>query len=128
MTDLLFDTTVLIDAYFGHTAAEDFLSGARSDPQSVAMSAISVFELWLKEIDREEELFHASAVSALPNIPVSATIARQAAGWLRRYPRQQRQALAADAMIAATAASVGATIITRNPRDFMRFYANVQSY
>jgi predicted nucleic acid-binding protein len=33
-----------------------------------------------------------------------------------------------DAMIAATAASLGSTIYTRNPRDLARFYADVQSY
>jgi predicted nucleic acid-binding protein len=31
-------------------------------------------------------------------------------------------------MIAATAASLGTTIYTRNPRDFTRFYADVKSY
>lgn len=49
------------------------------------------------------------------------------ASWLRDQARSGRKRLLGDTVIAATA-SLGATIYTRNPRDFTRFYPDVQSY
>jgi predicted nucleic acid-binding protein len=50
------------------------------------------------------------------------------ASWLVSQSRSGRRRLLGDAIIAATAASLDATVVTRNPRDFTRFYSDVQSY
>lgn len=79
-------------------------------------------------MNRHEEFFHQATLRVLRELPVSAREARQVADWLRPSTRAQRLRRATDALIAASAASIGATIFTRNPRDFTRFYTDVQSY
>jgi predicted nucleic acid-binding protein len=128
MVDAVFDTTVLIDAFKGHERAVTLLAAARVDRFDAAYSPVTVYELWLRTMSRFEEMFHASAIAALREIPFDSTSARQVGLWLRGYTRSQRLQRASDAMIAATAASLGATIYTRNPRDFSRFYTDVESY
>jgi len=128
MTDAVFDTTVFIDAFKGHEGAVTLMASARGNRGVVGYSPVTVYELWLRYMTRSEEAFHTSALTAVQEIPFDSASARQVAVWLRGYTRSQRLQRASDAMIAATAASVGATIYTRNPRDFTRFYPDVQSY
>jgi predicted nucleic acid-binding protein len=128
MTDAVFDTTVLIDAYYRREGAVALLGAATSGRIEVGYSPITVYELWLGLTNRSEETFLTSMLLGLQELPLNSTVARLVARWLGGYSRSQRLTLAADAMIAATAASLGATICTRNPRDFTRFYTDVQSY
>lgn len=79
-------------------------------------------------MSRDEETYHRANLIFLREVPFTSELAMQVGVWLRSATRVQRLRLAADAMIAATAASLGATIYTRNPRDFTRFYADVQAY
>jgi predicted nucleic acid-binding protein len=128
MTDAVFDTTVFIDAFKGHGGAIALMVAARGKRGEVGYSPVTVYELWLGHMDRSEEFFYISALKALREIPFDSSCARAVALSLRGYTRSQRLQRASDAMIAATAASLGATIYTRNPRDFTRFYTDVQSY
>ncbi|SRR6266540_1772078 len=128
MTDAVFDTTVFIDSYLGHQGALTLLSAATDGRLEAMYSPITAYELWVRPMGRAAEIFHIAVLSALQDIPVTSALARQVADWPRVATRSQRLRLAADAMIAATAASLGATIYSRNPRDFSRFYTNVQSY
>ena len=128
MTDAVFDTTVFIDLYYGHKGALELLAGVRVGRLSAAYSPLTVYELWLRPMNRAEEIFHVSVLTMLTEVPLDAASARQVADWLRPLSRQQRQRLAADAIIAAAASSADATIYTRNPSDFTRFYPNVEAY
>ena len=128
MTDVLLDTRVYVDAYIGHAGASllfaEILRGARR----AFYSPVTVFELWLKPMSRDEESRHRTLLAACAEAPFDSTAARVMADWLRVQPRSGRRRLLGDAMIAATAASLDATLITRNPRDFTRFYTDVRSY
>ncbi|MDO8616340.1 MAG: PIN domain-containing protein [Dehalococcoidia bacterium] len=128
MTDAVFDTTVFIDAYRGRAGAIARLDAAVNGRLLAAYSPVTAYEIWLRRMSRAEELVHASMLLALEEVPFTAVLARQVAAWLRALSRSQRLRLAADAMIAATATSLGATVYTRNPRDFQRFYPNVEAY
>jgi predicted nucleic acid-binding protein len=127
MTDAVFDTTVFIDSYKGIAGAVSLVEDVIRGHLAAWYSPIVVYELWVRPMDRSEEFFHSATLALLREAPVSSREARQVADWLRGSPRAQRLRLAADAMIAATAASIGATIFTRNPRDFTRFYTDVKS-
>lgn len=128
MPDALLDTTVFIDAHNKNPRAKGLVAELTEGQGRLLFSPISVFELWLRRMDRAEEANHLS----LLNLCQEATFDRRAAlvlaSWLGGQPRSGRRRLLGDAMIAATAASVGATIYTRNPRDFTRFYPDVHSY
>jgi predicted nucleic acid-binding protein len=128
MPDAVFDTTVLIDYYRGISAAGGLVTSAREGTLVAWCSPITVYELWLRPMEREEETFYLSLLFTARELPFTRTAARQVGVWLRTATRQQRLALAADAMIAASAAERNLTIYTRNPRDFTRFYTDVQAY
>lgn len=128
MTDAVFDTTVLIDSYLGHQGALSLLNAASAGQLDATYSPITTYELWVRPMARAEEIFHVAALSPLREIPFTSALSLQVAAWLRVATRTQRLRLAADAMIAAAAASLGIMIYTRNAADFRRFYSNVQSY
>lgn len=128
MTDAVFDTTVLIDSHNRLAGAISLMEAASTGRLSAAYSSMSVFELWAQEMSRDEETYHRANLIFLREVPFTSDLAMQVGVWLRSATRVQRLRLAADVMIAATAASLGATIYTRNPRDFTRFYRDVKSY
>ena len=128
MSDAVFDTTVFIDSYKRDRGAIALIESVIAGDLVGWYSPLVVYELWVYPMVREEEFFHQATLRVLRELPVSSREARQVADWLRASTRAQRLRRATDALIAASAASIGATIFTRNPRDFTRFYTNVQSY
>jgi len=128
MDEAVFDTTVFIDAYNEHPGALALLEAARTRALAASFAAASAYELWLRDMNRLEEASYLSSFAILQEVSMTAAIAREVGRLLRGSPRAQRLRFAADAMIAATAASLGATIYTRNPRDLARFYPDVHSY
>ncbi len=128
MSDAVFDTTVFIDSYKRDAGAVALVESVMKGSLAGWYSPLVVYELWVYPMARNEEFFHQATLRLLQELPVSAREARQVAEWLRPWTRAQRLRRATDALIAATAASIGATIYTRNPRDFTRFYTDVESY
>ena len=128
MPDLLFDTTVFVDDYNDNPAAAAAVADVLLGQKRAFYSPVTVFELWLHEMARDEEARHRALLGACISAPFNDDAARVMSSWLSLQPRSGRRRLLGDAMIAATAAALGLTILTRNPRDFTRFYANVQSY
>lgn len=128
MSNAVFDTTVFIDSYKGVKGAVALIETVIKGGMVGWYSPLVVYELWVYPMARNEEFFHQAILRLLRELPVSSREARQVADWLRPSTRVQRLRRATDALIAASAASIGATIFTRNPRDFTRFYTNVQSY
>jgi len=128
MPDALLDTTVFIDYYRGHQGAIDTIDRIVASNIRCYYSPVSVFELWLRDMRRDEEMGFVSLLNLFEEATFDRRAAHLTAAWLKNFSRARRLALAADAMIAATAASRDATIYTRNVRDFRRLYANVESY
>lgn len=106
MADLLVDTDIWIDHLRGHRRIE---RGA----DRLHLSSITRAELFAgASAEQDGELIRA-LLSVAQEVPVGAAVA-EAAGHIRR-----RHGLRlADAVIAATAKSVGATLLTRNRVDF----------
>lgn len=67
-------------------------------------------------------------LALLEEAPFHSGAALVMASWLQTYSGGLRRRIVGDAMIAATAASRGETIYTRNARDFKRLYPDVRSY
>jgi predicted nucleic acid-binding protein len=128
MADVLLDTTVFIDVYIGNLRATRLIEQFEQSTRRMLYSSITVFELWLRPMTRTEESQHLLLLRTCDEAPFGGRAARIMASWFSGHPRSGRRRLLGDAMIAATAASLGATIFMRNPRDFTRFHTDVQGY
>ncbi|MFQ5880468.1 MAG: PIN domain-containing protein [Dehalococcoidia bacterium] len=128
MADALFDTTVFIDYYRRDQRARALMNAVLDGILRGSFSAVSAFEIWIGISSHEEEIDYISIMTAFEEVPLTASMARTAAIWLKDMPPRRAEALFRDALIAATAAERAETIYTRNVADFQRFYPNVQSY
>jgi len=129
MSDL-YDTSVFIDYWKGDTAALTLIDSARRQPRSASCSPLSATELWqYPRLGRQEEIEYVALTRYfLQEAQLTTTAAMKAGQLLRAYSRNQRRKLVADALIAATAEERGERVVSRNDRDFRKFYSNVASY
>ena len=114
-TGWLLDSVALIDWYCGRTGVVGYVTSILQGESSGAFSTISEVELW-QGIRPGEEERHEAMLLRLHRIPVDQAIARRA-GELRRELGLDKLSLP-DAVIAATAAVTGQTLLTRNTQDF----------
>jgi predicted nucleic acid-binding protein len=112
----LLDTTVLIDHALGRYGADDLLLRLFSETGDIYTCDAAVIEA-LSSGSQEELLVIGRLVEALEYVSTTPEAAAWAAAFRRRRGRASRRHLG-DAIIAAVAWSLGATIVTRNPRDF----------
>jgi hypothetical protein len=112
----LLDTDILIDFLRGRGEARAFLDRYETASEPPVISVVSVTELWAGMRQGEEQATD-RLLSALRKIPVSDEIALAAGNMLRTYRRSHGTELG-DALIAATAARLGATLITRNVKHY----------
>jgi predicted nucleic acid-binding protein len=111
---LVFDSDVLIDYLRDHESATEFLEGCS---QPLALTAISVAELYVGVRDGEERSRLDDFIAAFETLPVDAPIAVQAGLWRRHYGRSHGTGLA-DALIAASVSAAQATLVTLNRKHF----------
>jgi hypothetical protein len=116
MARQLLDSDILIDFLRGRGAAWSLLTRWQVTGESLLISTVSVAEI-LAGAQRGEEKATERLFSVLEKIPVSESIARSAADFLRTYQRSHGLELG-DALVAATALVAGATLITRNVRHY----------
>jgi len=112
----LLDTDVLIDFLRGRAEARAFLSRYETAAEPPVISVVSVTELWAG-MRQGEERATGALVSALRKTPLSEEIALAAGNMLRTYRRSHATELG-DALIAATAVELGATLVTRNVKHY----------
>ena len=113
-SDILVDTDVMIDCLRGHPEALAFL---KSHANQIILSPIVIVELYagargdmeLAEIDR--------FVKGSPEAPVTAEIARIAGLYRRDYGKSHGVGLG-DAILAATAKSLGVELKTLNVKHY----------
>jgi predicted nucleic acid-binding protein len=96
---MLVDTDILIDYLRGNPRAETFVE---SNLETLAISSITVGELYQGVKEGEERSALDSMTSALTTLPVSEEIAREGGLLCRKY-RKSHNAGLADCLIAATA-------------------------
>jgi predicted nucleic acid-binding protein len=113
-TRLLVDTDVLIDYLRGQADAVAYLEGL-SEP--LMMSVITLAELYAGVREGGERARLDQFVKAFQLVPVEPGIAQKGGLFRRDYVRSHKVGLA-DALIAATAESEQATLVTLNRKHF----------
>lgn len=117
MTFVLLDTTVLIDVLKERPlTTERFLDlQRRGDVPHVCAITVEEVSAWLRPNERERA---SMMFEGLSMAPLGIAEGRLAGWWRRRYRRSGRTLTQADALIAAAAVGIGATLVTGNPKDF----------
>lgn len=110
------DTTVLIDHAHGHEGVADLLDRLFSEPNDLYTCDIVVAEALSGGSDQELAVIRTliRALEYVATVPDAAAWA----GESRRTRRVVGPRSLADALIAGVAWDLGATVVTRNPRDF----------
>lgn len=114
---LLLDTTVLIDALRGRSAAarvRRLRSGGDGPPLA---SAINVEELW-RGVRRSEAGDLRTLLAGLQVVPLGERAGTLAGNWRRDFAARGITVTQADCLIAAAAVTAGVRLATGNPRDF----------
>lgn len=113
---ILLDSTVLIDALRGRTAADTIRAhaGRRVDLLTTGINVEEIARgLRPREVATAQALFDGLIV-----VPVGRTEGWQAGRWRAAFASRGVTLSQADCLIAAAAWSAGATLATGNPRDF----------
>jgi predicted nucleic acid-binding protein len=116
MAVVFLDTTVLIDALRGRSAAHRVISLRRSGDTPVT-SPINVEEVFRGLFPREEPVAR-QLFTGLRVIPISAVEGERAGRWRREHARRGVTLSQADCLVAATALTVGARLATGNVKDY----------
>lgn len=118
MADFLIDTDVLIDVLNG----QEWVTAALTRlPREAAklFSVVGEAELHagISDVGSPEGQAVNLLLGSMVRVPIDGAIARRAGGYRHRFGRSHGTSLA-DALVAGTAAELGATLITRNRRHF----------
>jgi predicted nucleic acid-binding protein len=108
------DSDVLIDYLRDQPQAVAFLEGSE---QPLAISVITVAELYAGVRDGEERQQLDAFIGAFTVLPLDRQPAQRAGLWRRQYGPSHGTGLA-DALIAASVVAAGATLVTLNRRHF----------
>jgi predicted nucleic acid-binding protein len=113
---LLLDTTVLIDALRGLSAAERVRS-LRDEGQMPWICAVNVEEV-MRGVRTNEEARVLRFLGGMRLAPLGRTEGEQAGRWRRDHAARGVTLSQADCLIAAAAIGVGARLATGNPKHF----------
>lgn len=116
MARILIDTDVLIDHLKGLTQAQRFLDERAQGGDDLLYSVITRAELFAGMRSDEEPALRA-LLGAMDEIDIDASIAELAGDYCRRYG-PSHNVLLPDALIAASAVSQAASLITLNAKHF----------
>jgi predicted nucleic acid-binding protein len=123
----LLDTTVLLDFAHGREGASELMNRLFADAEILYTCDVVTCEALSGGDDLERSVI-GGVLDALEYVALEPDAARWAAA-ARRAGRSSPGARSlADALIAATAWSLTATVVTRNPRDFERLGIPVLRY
>ncbi|MDP9364430.1 MAG: type II toxin-antitoxin system VapC family toxin [Chloroflexota bacterium] len=113
----LLDTTVLIDVSKEAQPISTQVDALLRGPDIVGVCAVNVVEFF-SGLAEDERLLWRSFIDQLVYWEITAAAAFQAGILRYALARRGRQLSTQDALIAATAIDVGATLITSNVKDF----------
>jgi len=114
MPPYLIDTNILIHYLRGKTEAINFLENAE---MPLYISSINVAELYAGVREGDEKTLLKNFVAAFDIVFVNGEIAKRAGLFKRDYAKTHGVGLA-DALIAASAEFVQATLVTQNVKHF----------
>ena len=126
MARLLLDSTVLIDALHGRSAAGR-VAGLRRTGTEPWVCVISVEEIW-RGLRPGEESSAGRLFNALRLAPLGVAEGIRAGVWRRTFAERGVTLHQADCLIAAAATGIGATLAMANVRDFPMTEVNVQHW
>ena len=123
----LLDTTFLIDVMRGDLPARARLMRIWAEADAIYVNEVVLCEFFsgLKEPDVVPGL---ALVEPLEFVRPGPDSARMAGRWRRSAAQAGRSLSVGDALIAAAAQALGATVLTRNVRDFALTPVPVESY
>lgn len=123
----LLDTSFLIDVMRGDPGAQQRLERLWSEAEAIYVNEIVVCELFtgLRDPDVKKGRTLVQPLEFVQPGPETALLAGR---WRSQAQQQGRTLSLADALIAATAESLGAAVLTRNLRDFALTPASIESY
>lgn len=116
MARILLDTTVLIDALRGRSAAGR-IRGMRRQGDEPWICTISVEEVWRGLFPEEEDVAR-RLLRAMRLAPLGVAEGERAGRWRREYAERGVTLHQADCLIAAAALGVGAVLATGNAAHF----------
>ena len=116
MARLLLDSTVLIDALQGRSAAER-VAGLRRTGTEPWVCVISIEEIWRGLLPSEEPIVR-RLFNGLRLAPLGVAEGIQAGTWRRESAERGVTLHQADCLIAAAAVGIGASLATANVADF----------
>ena len=114
LQSLLIDTDVLIDYLRGNDQAADFLE---STEKLLYISCITVAELFAGVREGEERIILEKFLRSFDTIAIDEKIVQKGGLFRRDFGKSHGVGLA-NAIIAASATEVGATLITLNQKHF----------
>ncbi len=112
----LLDTTLLLDHVLGRHGAPELMMRLFSEPNDLYICDAVVAEALSKGTDEELAALE-GLIAALEYVATTPAAARWAGASRHRLARRSLRHLG-DALIAGVADNLGATVVTRNPRDF----------
>jgi len=116
MASEILDTDILVDHFHGHAAATTYIGTALHAGTEVYISVVSVTEL-LAGMRPGEESKTEQLLGLFWKQDVTESIAKIAGSYLNQFAESHHIELA-DALIAATARVLNATLVTRNLKHY----------
>jgi predicted nucleic acid-binding protein len=113
----LLDTDVIIDYLSRLPAAHSMLSQLVAKGDTLCTCDVVLAEVYAG-LDTQALPAAAELLDAAEFLVTSPAMAKQAGTWRFKYARQGLQLATADVLIAATATTHQATVVTRNVRDY----------
>jgi len=112
---ILVDTNILIEVFKGNAAIIDSVSNA--GPENLALSSITVMELYYGALNKLELQRIRKHVAAFRIVHISTAISETATLLIERYAKSHNLQIP-DALIAATALEAQSELFTLNVKDF----------
>jgi predicted nucleic acid-binding protein len=112
-TELLFDTTALIDMYRGKDSIKPYFDSMLGESLMSFVCVITEAELW-RGLRTEELERHELMMARFISIPLESEMARLAGAWMQKYASAGLGWM--DAFISATGKIASVTVLTRDKR------------
>jgi len=117
MAKYLLDTTVLIDHLRGQQKVTDIITRLSRQGNELGVCCINVAELYAGLSDKERTKVE-KLIDSLDYYETSKDIAKMAGCYRFEFARKGITLTTSDTIVAATAISYGATLITANVKDY----------